>query len=458
MAGASLTEAELTQFLAAAPDVERIELLFPDMNGVLRGKWLPIGSAKKLLAGGVRLPISTYALNIWGEDVDESGLAIRRGDPDGVAWAVAGSLRRAPWSDPPAAQALMTLVDEDGAPCLYDPRQRLAAVVDAFAAKGLTAVVATELEFHLIQPRQGPESPPEPPAGLHGAQVYDLDATDLCGAVLTEIHAACAALEVPADAVIAEFGPGQFEINLKHLPDPLAAADAALMFKRVVRAVARRHGLEATFMAKPYGESPGSGMHAHVSLLDAAGASVFDAKAPGAKVGRGGVAAPLLLAIGGLLASMRPLQAIFAPHRNSYRRFQPDSYAPISPCWGLDHRGVAVRVPETSGPGARLEHRICGADVNPYLAIAAILGGMLYGLEEAVDPGPPVEGDAAAGGAPALHHDWQGAVEEFGGSPIAARVLGEEYVRVYTACRRDEIRQWASLVSNVEYRTYLGKL
>ncbi len=452
---AYLSQEELNAFLEAAPEIARIELIFPDMNGVPRGKWLPVNGAKKICSEGVRLPVSTYALNIWGEDVDETGLAISRGDPDGIGRPIAGTLKRAPWVEPATAQILMTLHDADGSPSIYDPRQRLAAVVGELAVMGLTPVVATELEFHLIAPRSDPEEAPRPPFGLDGAQVYDLAAAERCAPVLTEIYDACQALDVPADAIIAEFGPGQFEINLNHMPDALAAADASMLFKKIVRGVARRHELEATFMAKVYGETPGSGMHVHVSLLDEDGANVFACQSDDEPHG---VAPKLRHAIGGALAAMRPLQAIFAPHRNSYRRFQPDSYAPISPTWGLDHRGVAIRLPETKGMAARLEHRICGADVNPYLAIAGVLGGMLHGLEKQIEPGPMIDGDANEANAPSLHHDWQSAVAQFETSPIAARIFGEEYRRVYSAVRRDEIRRWASIISNVEYRAYLGRL
>ena len=368
-----MTDQELIDaFTASHPELERIELLFPDMNGVMRGKWLPASSASKLLSDAVRLPMSTYALDIFGDDVDETNLAAAIGDPDGIGVPVLRTLKPMPWSGG-AAQVLMTLRTAEGAPCEYDPRHHLAAMVERLAALGLTAVVATELEFYVYRPSDDPSAAPMPPKGLEGSQVYDLNAVAALEPMLQDIRAACAAQDIPADTLIAEYGPGQFEINFNHVADALAAADYAILFKRLVKGCARTHGLAATFMAKPYGDVPGSGMHVHVSLVDGEGRNVFAAD--------NGVAEPLRHAVGGLLGSMREMQAVFAPHANSYRRFQPGSYAPMALTWGMDHRGVAVRVPATKGGAARLEHRICGADVHPHLALTAILGGIVHGLE-----------------------------------------------------------------------------
>lgn len=439
----------LLSFLAENPDLERIELLFPDMNGIFRGKWLPPEGAGKLIKGDVRLPVSSYALDIWGRDVEETQLALASGDPDGFGIPIMRTLKRLPWSDTPVAQVLMTLETEPGTGCIYDPRQRLAAVVDRFAEMGLTPVVAIELEFYLFKKRAGPADPPVPPSGTTDAQLYDLDVMTELEHVLGDIRNGCDALDIPADTVTAEFGPGQFEINFHHVPDALAAADHATLFKRVVWGVAIKHGLEATFMPKPYGLEAGSGMHIHVSLIDDKGSNIFmSADDKPAKT--------LLNAIGGTVSTMRELQAIFAPHFNSYRRFAPGSYAPTIPDWGLDNRGTSVRVPEIDGPGARLEHRVSGSDANPYLALAGVLGGMLLGLRDELDPGFPAE----AGGhpRPRLYSNWSRAVEGFARSAAAADIYGRDYRRVYTACRRAEIRTMSELVTDVEYRTYLDRI
>jgi glutamine synthetase len=216
-----------------------------------------------------------------------------------------------------------------------------------------------------------------------------------------------------------------------------------------VREVVDGYGLEATFMAKPYAENPGNGMHAHVSCLDQGGANVFSADE--------GVGPVLGHAIAGVLATMPDLQAIFAPHLNSYRRFQPMSFAPCAPDWALDNRAAGVRVPETHGMAARLEHRIAGADVNPYLALGAILGGMLWGVDHETPLPPPCDSPDYAP-PERLTADWVTAVERFAASGIAADIFGARYRDAYAAVRRDEIAKLTTQITRLEYRTYLTRL
>ncbi len=451
-------DVEAKAFLEANPDITSVELVFPDMNAVPRGKWLPASAIGKLAAGSVRLPRSTYALDVWGVDVEETGLAIATGDPDGLCYPVQGSLTRMPWSKQPMAQVLMTMREPDRTtPCPYDPRHVLKTMLDRFTAKGLTPVAATELEFYLIDADTTPAGHPRPPhrpgpgGRLEGPQVYDLEVTQDFSNFLHDITDACRVQKLPADTTIAEFGPGQFEINLLHVSDVLTAADQAFLFRRLVKAVARRHGFVATFMAKPYADQPGNGLHVHTSLLDRQGNNVFSGTTDA-------LAKPLRHAIAGLLKSMPDAQAVFAPHANSYRRFQPDSFAPVSPVWGMDHRAVAVRVPSQTGPDARLEHRVAGADANPYLVLTAILGGILHGLEAQADPGDPLTGDSKLDKTPPLTGNWNAAIDTFAGSPFITDVFGRDYQDVYAACRRFECGQFASTITDFEYQTYLHRL
>jgi glutamine synthetase len=445
-------------FLADNPDIEIVELVFPDMNGVMRGKWLPARQLGKLGEGVVRMPMSTYNLDIASEDVAAAGIAVDIGDPDGVGWPVAHSFGRALWAERPTATVLMTMTEPDGrTPCRYDPRQVLAGVVARFAAKGLTVVVAPELEFYLVDGRTDDRGHARPPIGaggdrLEASQVYMLDVKSAFAGLLGEIEAAAQALGAPAEAATAEFGPGQFEINLGHVPDPLAAADHAVMLRRAIRGVARAHGLEACFMAKPYGDQSGSGQHFHVSLLDAQGRAVFDAGAMAEPC------APMRAAVGGLLETMGEATLLFAPHLNSYRRLRPASYAPYQAFWGLDNRGVAVRCPAVSGKAARIEHRVAGADANPYLALAGILAGVLHGLETGADPGPPIEDAAPPEGERALPDTWQAAISAFEGSAFLREMLGEEFARVYAHMKRQEMERLLQRVTDAEYDTYLRRV
>ena len=427
---------------------ERIELMLCDLNAILRGKWLPGDQVDKLVAGGVRLPISTYAPNIMGSEPPDTGLGIIVGDPDGVLSPIPGTLQHVPWSKRNIAQVLVEIKEGDKISPL-STRAILQNLLDRFTALGLRPVVATELEFYVVKKRANAADAPEPPDRLPDAQNYDLEALLRFETILTDIQDASAAQGLATDTLIAEFGPGQFEINFHHTDDVLAAADSTLLFRRLVRATIATHGYEATFMAKPYAREPGNGMHVHASLLNAKGENIFAAAT--------GVSPKLGAAVAGVLGTMREMQAIFAPHLNSYRRFQVNSFAPSKPNWGLDNRAAAVRLPETKGKSARLEHRISGADVNPYLVLTAILGGMLHGLQ--TDPPLPLPlDDPKSAPTDALNHDWITAVDLFEKSEIAENLFGKSYRDIYVAVRRDEIAALSAEISAVEYRYYLSRL
>ena len=446
---------EAGAFLAKHPDLVKVEILLPRFCGPLMGKWLPANMLPKLADGAVRLPRSTAALDIWGDDVPAVGIAIEKGDPDGICLPVPGSLAIVPWASEPTAQVLVTMKDLiTGEDCIYDTRTTLARVQDRFAAKGLTPVVATELEFYLIDPKVTatghPQGPLVPGTGerLTGSQVYNMDVIAAFEPVLTEIYQSCQAQNIPAETTISEFGPGQFEMNLLHVPSALEAADHCMLFKRVVRHVARKHGLDATFMAKPYAHQAGNGFHIHMSLLDEGGSNLFSGEDHKANK-------PLLHAIGGMLETMRDCQLLYAPHQNSYRRFQPESYAPTTPCWGYDHRAVAIRVPTAIGPAARFEHRVAGADANPYLVIASILAGTLTGLEKELNPEAPLESLETIAAKQPLSPVWQEAIARFGASDWAIEQFGADFHLCYTKGREAEEAIVAATITDFECRSYL---
>ncbi len=430
---------------------ERIELMLCDINAVLRGKWLPGDQISKFAEGAVKLPLSTYAPNIMGYEVEETGLGSWVGDPDGIITPVLGTLKPVPWAAGNVAQLLVEMVDENGDVSPLSPRSRLQDTVTRCNNAGYFPVVATELEFYIIKKRDDPAAAPEAPEGSPGAQNYDLEVLSNFEGILTEILDAARLQGIPTDTLIAEYGPGQFEVNFHHTDDVLSAADAALLFKRLVIGVVNTHGLEATFMAKPYADEPGNGMHVHASMLDASGQNIF------AATEEDEVSGTLKRAVAGLLTTMQDTHAIFAPHMNSFRRFQPGSFAPTAPDWGVDNRAAGVRLPEVNGPGARLEHRIAGADVNPYLVLSAILGGMLHGLKND-PPLPPALDEDDAEPAEPLTHDWQTAVTCFEASQFAKDLYGDDYHMIYTAIRQDEIKVLTSIITEVEFRYYLSRL
>ena len=431
---------------------ERIELLLCDLNAILRGKWLPGNQADKLANGKVRLPLSTYAPNILGLEVEATGLGIVAGDPDGVAVPIPGSLKPVPWMKGNVAQVLIELEEREGEISELSTRKQLANTLNSFAAKGWKPVAAAELEFYVIQARQTPDHAPTPPVDSPEAQNYDMELLQRSSEFLDEILSACEQQGLATDTLIAEYGPGQFEVNFHHSDDTLNTADTALLFRRIVRGVVANHGMEATFIAKPYRDYPGNGMHLHCSIIDDKGVNIF---APEKTADE---ASPRLKdAVAGALATMREAQAVFAPHMNSLRRFGPNSFAPTAPEWGYDHRGAAVRIPEINGIGARLEHRISGADVNPYLAITAILGGMLFGMENKPVLPQPLDAHASTH-AEALSADWSQVIKQFSDSAFTKALFGEHYHHVFTQVKRNEMEALLTIISTAEYRHYLSRL
>src|SRR5690606_4529914 len=249
-------------------------------------------------------------MDIWGEDIEDSPLVFQAGDPDGLLLPTERGFMPTPWLEAPTGLLPIWMFHLDGRPYEGDPRQALARVVDRYKAAGLTPVVATELEFFLIDDSGGQlRVPPSPRSGKRrtGAETLSLRALDAFDRFFTALYEACEAMDIPADTAISEAAPGQFEINLMHQADPLKAADDAWLFKLLVKGLARRYGFAGSFMAKPYEEWNGSGMHMHFSVLDAQGRNVFD---------NGGEEGSEVLrhAVAGCLAAMPGSTLVFAPH------------------------------------------------------------------------------------------------------------------------------------------------
>lgn len=442
--------AHLARFCERHPEIEVAEVYVSDLNGVARGKLVPIEMLEKLATGTMKLPVSTLGLDIFGADVAEAGIALETGDPDGNLVPIEATLKPMVWAKRPTAQ-LQCMVTEagNGAICGYDPRGVLMRVAERAAEMGYRPVMALELEFYLIDAQEA-APPVNPVAGgrLARAQLYDMEVMRAFEPVMADITRAAQALGAPAETAICEFGAGQFEMNLRHVEDPLVAADHMIALKRAIRGVARAHGMDASFMPKPFGAMAGSGMHAHLSLLDKTGRNAFD--------GGGNGPAPLIRhAVAGMLASLAEAMLVFAPHHNSYRRFVPGSYAPVVAAWGHDNRSVPVRVPETHGKGARVEHRVSGSDANPYLLAAAALAGALDGIARGLEPGPPVAREAGPDDGEPLPVSWAMAEQLFSGSAFVAEWLGGEFRHVFGAMKRQERATLMGRVSDVEYDAYL---
>lgn len=446
--------AEAESFLAANPDVEAVQVVLTDICGVGRGKSLRRGEVARLFSEGRFIAGSILSLDITGADVVETGLVWDDGDADRILHPVPGTLARAPWLSPATASVLVTLNELDGTPSAADPRHALARVVERFAELALTPVVAVELEFYLLDRDSALAGAPRPPMLLQSGyrpkhfQAYDLRDLDEMAPLLTDIYKACAAQGVPAETALCEYAPGQFEIVLRHKADAMRAVDEAILYKRIVRGVAAAHGYEATFMAKPYAEFSGSGMHVHMSLADRHGGNAFaDADPAGSRL--------LRHAAGGLVATMAESMGIFAPNANSYRRFRRNSYAPIAPCWGVNNRSVSVRVPAGAPPTRHIEHRVAGADANPYLAVATTLAAVHHGITAKLDPGDPVKGNGYAEAKGELPTNWYAAMDATEESRFLKDYLGARFMEVYCAIKRAEQDRFYAQPTALDFEWYL---
>lgn len=444
-----MTPEEGVEWLAARPEIRSVRIAAADLNGLARAKRLPAGRASRCWADGTRMPLSVLNVDVQGHDIDGSPLVFESGDRDGVLRPTERGFVPMPWLAVPAALLPASMFHDDGTPFEGDPRHALAAVLARYEARGLRPVVATEMEFYLIDDSGAEPAPPASPRSGRrrlGGEMLSLRALDAFDAFFADVYDACEAMGIPADSAISETGMGQYEVNLLHR-GAMDAADDAWLFKLMLRGIARRHGFAASFMAKPYADQPGNGMHAHVSVLSRDGANVFD---DGSEAG----SAALRHAVAGCLAAMPASTLILAPHGGSYDRFAPGSHAPTGIAWAYENRTAAIRVPAGPPAARRLEHRVAGGDANPYLLLAAILAAALHGIDAGIDAPRPITGDAYAADLPRLPATWDAAIEAFDG-PVARRLLRAELVRNYLMTKRQERGAWAEMTAEERRDLYL---
>jgi len=440
----------MSEWLRAHPDVRTIRVAACDLNGQARGKRLPSRFADKVEEEGTRFPLSVLNLDIWGEDIENSPLVFETGDADGVLHATGRGFVPMPWLDAPTGLLPLWMFSEDGKPFDGCPRHALDRVLSAYAARGWAPQVATEMEFYLIDDSDAVlHVPISPRSGKRreAAEILSLRTLDAFDMFFTDLYDACEAMDIPADAAISEAGMGQFEINLMHGP-AMKAADDAWLFKMLVKGLARKHGFAASFMAKPYPDESGNGLHIHFSVLDANGNNIFD---DGGPQGSG----LLRQAVAGCLAALPDMTLILAPHANSYDRLVPGVHAPTGICWAHENRTAAIRIPGGSPRARRIEHRVAGGDINPYLMIAAVLGAALQGVEEQLAPPAPITGNAYGQNLPQIPTCWQSAIDAFAQSPRMARIFPTGLIRNLTMTKRQEAERIAALDEEARIALYL---
>ncbi|WP_457807853.1 glutamine synthetase family protein [Kushneria sp. EE4] len=429
--------------------ITEVECLVSDLTGILKGKIMPAG--KYLNGGRPRLPDSIFIQSVTGGYPDDQALRFwNAAELDMQLIADPAAAYLVPWAEDPTAQIIHDCYYMNGEPVEIAPRHVLKRVLALYEARGWKPVMAPEVEFYLVKTNTDPDYPLEPPIGRSGRQEsgrqsFSIDAVNEFDPLFEEMYDYCEAQKLDIDTLIHEEGAGQMEVNFQH-GDPLYLADQVVIFKRTLRETALRHGMYATFMAKPMANEPGSAMHLHQSLLDRdSGDNLF--------AGDSGQPSDLFLNyIGGLQTWMPAAMPFFAPNINSWRRLMPGEYggsAPTNVEWGYDNRTVGLRVPVGNAEATRVENRLPGADANPYLVMAASLACGYLGMTQQLDARPPLSGGAWSGGI-ALPNDVGPALDALDGCDALAEVLGERFVKSYLAVKRAEHLAYYRVISSWE--------
>tara|TARA_B100001540_G_scaffold184557_1_gene162688 strand:- start:704 stop:1660 length:957 start_codon:yes stop_codon:yes gene_type:complete len=312
-------------------------------------------------------------------------------------------------------------------------------------------VVAPELEFYLVQRNTDPNQVLQTPVGRSGRQEtvrrpFSLDALDEFEPIIDQIHSYSDAMNIKIDTLEHEMGTAQLEINFEH-DDPLMICDQVMIFKRLIREAAMQHGIYATFLAKPLEDQPGSAMHWHISLVDGdSGKNVFSNSQDETDTFRGFIAG---------LQQFTPESILFnAPYVNSYRRFQRFQNAPINLCWGYDNRTTGLRVPTSSPENKRVEFRIGGADVNPYLSIASTLACGYLGIQKSLQPTAP-EDSNASNMQFNLPKNLSTAIDILRESETMPALMGNRFSQIYVAMKEDEYNEYFQVISPWERENLL---
>ncbi len=432
-------------------DLQTIRVAACDLNGQMRGKRVPASYAPKLDDGAVRMPLSALNLDIYGADIENSPLVFETGDADGILKPTGRGPVPLPWLDTTQPLVPMTMYHDDGRLFEGDPRHALEAVLGRYAERGWQVTAATELEFTLVDDSGTDLAPVRNPQTGRRSQapgILSMTHMDAFDGFLSALYDGCAAMGIPAQTTTSESGIGQFEITLHH-QDALRAADDTWLFKALIRGVARRQGMAATFMAKPFPGDAGNGMHMHFSVTDTEGRNVFDDGGPNGS-------ATLASAVAGCIEGMAGATLIFAPHANSYARLVPGAHAPTAICWAYENRTAALRIPGGPPAARRIEHRVAGGDINPYLMFAAVMGAALIGVEDGLDPPPPITGNAYDQHLPQLEPDWSSAIDRFETDPMIARIFPAELIRNMVMTKRQELRLLAEIPETRHWEVYLG--
>ena len=434
--------------------IDTIKIGGADYDGVFRGKRLPAD----VFLGGVEHGFAQGDV-LFGWDIDEQlvpGLRFTNWDTGYADLRMVPDLatfRTVPWEEG-VATVICDFVTESGEPVAVSPRHVLRRVLDRAASLGYQAELALELEFRIWREDQRtlrekhwhdltPLSPTTSCYSLHRSTGDEF--------IVGRLRRMMDAHGVPIEGYNREHGEGMYEMNLRHATG-LEAADRALLFRNGVKELCLLEDLTASFMAKPFAHEDGNSGHLHQSLWNASGDNVFfDDRAPHH------LSATFHAYVAGVLRSMPELMALYAPNVNSYKRFVAGSWAPTVAAWGIETRTPSLRAIAGSGATTRLENRVPGSDVNPYLAMAATLAGGLTGIEQSLQAPPPVRANAYTlpeDVAPHLPRTLAEAIERFNLSALAREWFGDLFVDDFVTMRRWELERYHTYVTEWERERY----
>jgi glutamine synthetase len=435
-----VSDDDLLQKWLTQNNIEDVEAIVPDMAGAARGK---VVTAAKFGKGDLKMPEGVFEQTISGDFVI---------DPDNVEdrdmWLVPDpeTLRPVPWAAEPAAAVFLDCYHSDGSPVAQSPRGVLRHVLSMYEAKGWIPVIAPEVEFYLLRPHSDPNADAEPPEGRLGwtegaNQPFSIDTMNNFDEFINQVYEYCEVQRINIDTISQELGPAQFELNFLH-GDALELADQVFLFKRTVREAAINHNMHATFLAKPMSDDAGSALHVHQSIVDTQGNNIFsDENGEPTELFEG--------YLGGLQAHMNEALLMFAPYVNSYRRLASPLSSPVNLAWAIDNRTVGLRIPDSPPAARRIENRLAGSDVNPYLVIAATLACGYLGMMEGLKPTEPTEGSAYSGDH-SLHRHIYAAIEALRESKGMRSILGDSFVNMYTALKEHEYMEFQEIITPYE--------
>ena len=424
--------------------ITEIECLVPDMTGNARGKFIP---ANKFLKQESRLPEGILAQTVTGEYSDDFWDLLGTIDGDMLLEPDPATIRMVPWANEVTGQIIHDCYTKDGKPHEFSSRAILKKILNLYDQAGLKPIIAPEMEFYLVEKNPNPGLPLKPPMGRSGRpetarQSYSIDAANEFESFVEGMYSCCDKMNLEVDTLIHESGAAQLEVNFVH-GEPLSIADQVFTFKRAVREIAFKEGMYATFMAKPMASEPGSATHIHQSILDKESENnIFSDK-------EGGYSDQFFHYLGGLQKYSPYVMSLYAPNVNSYRRFTREISAPINLHWGYDNRTTGLRVPDSDPVNYRVENRFPGADVNPYLAVAATLASGYLGMKNSIKPT-----EAYTGNAYEQDFDVPRTLEEalrgLQENEEISEIFGDKFIQLYTSIKLVEFEQFNKVISSWE--------